>query len=54
MILEPEHETEEPSTVRSLTPEVVEEAGPGNTKTETVRRKLVLKINQRRAGGTGR
>ena len=34
MILEPEHETEEPSAVRSLTPEEDEEAGAGNTETE--------------------
>ena len=61
MILEPEHETEEPSAVKSLTPEVEEEAGAGNTETEAseltkkkVGRKLVLKVNQRRACGTGR
>ena len=35
MILEPEHETEEPSAVRSMTPEVDEEACGGNTETET-------------------
>ena len=36
IILEPEHETEEPSAVRCLTPEEVEEAGAGNTETEAL------------------
>ena len=31
MILEPENKTEEPSAVRSLTPEAEEEAGAGKT-----------------------
>ena len=34
IILEPEHKNEEPSSVRSLTPEKVDEAGARNTKTE--------------------
>ena len=34
MILEPEHETEELSAVRSLTPEAEEEALAGNTETQ--------------------
>ena len=34
IILEPEHETEDLSAVRSLTPEEVDEAGAGNTEPE--------------------
>ena len=34
MILEPEHETEVPSAVRSMTPEEDEEAVAGNTEKE--------------------
>ena len=36
IILEPEHETEELSTVRSWTPEKVGEAGAGNTETKAL------------------
>ena len=34
MILEPEYKTEEPTAVRSLTPEKEDKAGAGNTETE--------------------
>ena len=34
--MEPEHETEEPSSVRSLTQEVEEEVGAGNTEMEAL------------------
>ena len=36
MILEPEQETEEPSAVRSLTPDEDEETGARNTETEAL------------------
>ena len=36
IILKPEHETEEPSAVRSLTLEEVDEAVAGNTETEAL------------------
>ena len=34
MILEPEHDKEEPSALRSFTPEIEEETGAGKTETE--------------------
>ena len=50
MILEPEQDNEDPSAVRSFTPEVEVEAGAGKTETEALestrnrQRKLFLKI----------
>ena len=37
MILEPEHETEEPSAVRSLTLKEEDEASTGNTEAEALK-----------------
>ena len=55
MILEPQHETEDPSAVSSLTSEVEEEVGAGNTEMEALEmtrkwcEEFILKVNQRRA-----
>ena len=55
MILEPEHETENASAVRNLTPEAEGEAGAGKAETEA--RKSTInrwEDNQRRTLGIGR
>ena len=61
MILEPEQESVDPSSVRSFTPEVEVEDGAGNTEMEAPEstkkrsgRQFVPKINQRTSCRTGR